>query len=190
MNSENQLKTTLAFVHTPKTGGSSIRETYRDVLVCANRNKINKHSHLTLSAITEPYDVSFGVVREPKEWMHSLWYYTFHNKTVRWLNEYRTFESFVLNGGYANVEKTLGNNTQTGWLEGVDRFILFDDLENGLNKLLEEFDFEIRPLKKLKVGGKKASIELSEKAEFLLNKHLRKDYILYNRLKRDQSETR
>ena len=173
----------LAFVHTPKTGGSSIRETYKGTLVCAERGKVNLHSHMPLSAINKDFDVSFAVIREPQDWIHSLWSYTRKIKTSQWLDKYKTFESFILDGGIEKVKEVLGNNTQSEWTEGVDEFILFENLEEGLNKLLEKHDIEIKTLPHLKRTPKKQLPEISEKAQKVLNEHLKNDYILYNSIK-------
>ena len=183
----------LAFVHTPKTGGSSIRETYKGTLVYADKGEKNLHVHMPLDAIDDPFDVSFAVVREPKQWLHSLWTFTKTNRNAQWLDRFATFESFIVDGGIEKVKTVLGNNTQSEWTEGVDEFILFENLEEGLNKLLETHNIEIKPLPHLKKTAKKEIPKISEEAEKILNEHLKNDYILYNRIltqSGDKSETR
>ena len=174
----------LAFVHIPKTGGSSIRETYKGVIVSAMKSEKNPHSHMPLSAIEAPYDLSFTSIREPTEWLHSLWHYTRKIRTASWLDEYATFESFILDGGIEKVKDTLGNNTQSEWSEGVDEYILFENLEEDLCNLLDSNGVSQRKLQQLKVTKEQKQVpELSEEAEKKLKEHLKNDYILYNSIK-------
>lgn len=178
---------TLAFVHTPKTGGSSIRETYKgkhysELIIYAEKGEKNSTAHGTLEGIDSPFDVSFAVIREPREWLYSLWHFTFHNKNVQWLNQFPTFEDFLLKGGLEKVKGVLGNNTQSDWVKGVDKHLLFDDLENQLNSFLEEHGIKTIPLLQLKKGPKKVVPKLSEEAENALNEHLKNDFLLYNKL--------
>ena len=145
----------LAFVHTPKTGGSSIRETYKGIIAYADKGEKNLHVHMPLDAIDKPFDVSFAVVREPKQWIHSLWDFTKRNKNAQWLDRFATFESFIVDGGIEKVKTVLGNNTPPLLTYAAHEFRHFENLEVGLNKHLETHYIVIKPPPHLKKNEKK-----------------------------------
>lgn len=160
-------KYNLLFIHTVKTGGTSISEHLTDLHGASLKGDISKYQTSAIRfGIPEPFSrglrphaplrevlnavpeaeeyMSFCVVRNPWDRIFS-----YFNNIVR-ENDYRLHGNF----DFKESIKTRASLIlpQTYWYEEVDEVIRFENLEDEYLEILREMEVpekEIRPLKKL-----------------------------------------
>ena len=180
----------IIFVHTPKTGGTSITDCMVGLEKSQQAAQIFgidtpnveyvEGGHATTTELRNKYPCydsyfSFAVMREPFSWLSSLFRYRYH----------RDILSDAVPTPYCNLELfidefyNIGEKLQSYWFTvkgkiDVKKVIEFEKLDTEINKY---FNIK-RPLKRINVGENKdiqpyLSKEIIEKARKLLEKDLR-----------------
>ena len=157
----------IIFVHTPKTGGTSITDCMVGLdqsqaaaklfgIPVANVDFWEGDAHATTSQIRSvcpDYDtyLSFTVMREPFSWLMSLFRYRYHSDALSNVipTPYSSFDLFIKE--FYNINE----NLQSHWftIDGkidVNEVLDFDDLQSEMTK---HFTLK-RPLRKINVSKK------------------------------------
>jgi hypothetical protein len=180
----------IIFVHTPKTGGTSITDCMVGLEKSQQAAQIFgidtpnveyvEGGHATTTELRNKYPCydsyfSFAVMREPFSWLSSLFRYRYHRDILSDAvpTPYCNFELFI--DEFYNI----GEKLQSYWFTvkgkiDVKKVIEFEKLDTEINKY---FNIK-RPLKRINVGENKdiqpyLSKEIIEKARKLLEKDLR-----------------
>lgn len=157
----------IIFIHTPKTGGTSITDC---MVGFPNTNQAAEifgvdvpnvtyfpKGHVTTLEVREAVCFygdyySFAVMREPFSWLISLFEYRYHRDILSdaMPTPHCNFELFIKE--FFNINETLQSHWFTiGGVVDVSRVLDFDNLEEELNKY---FNLK-RPLRKLNQGKRR-----------------------------------
>jgi len=184
----------IIFVHTPKTGGTSVTDCMVGLdqsqkaaqIFGANIANVEyvEEGHATTTELRNKcpdYDsyFSFAVMREPFSWLVSLFRYRFHRDVLSDVipTPYSDFSLFIKE--FYNVNETLQSQwfTVDGKVD-VNLVLDFDDLQKQMHK---HFDLK-RPLRKLNVNKNKTDHYITKETIDLATELLEPDLKLYETL--------
>lgn len=144
----------LIFIHVPRTGGHAIREALKKV-----KSIESNHFHerfCDLPKETVEGKKSIGIIREPIEWMKSMYRYVKDTKGHYDSEHAKTFDMYV--NHYLEKMKTEPFNkgtdhycTQSEYLRGVDKIIPYGTKEIIINDLHIDISKSIENKSKYKI---------------------------------------
>ena len=201
VNDENKY----IFIHIYKTGGNAIRRTIS--------GKEYTPAHITCKALkdkifalgqTEKWNtyLKFAVVRDPIDWMVSLYFYITHsvghpdfeNVKNMTFSEFNVWHrNYPLKPGWHHEYNTQSSFLMDGNKFYVDKILRFEHLQFDYNDLCETLKIEtaIIPLENVSPWRKKGTKEyVSEKDINIMMDYLEADFKLYNTVKKEYTKSK
>lgn len=166
----------LFFIHIPKTGGTYVRYTLKSISSCIDHGMITHSTYSECQHLIKD-KVPFTVVRNPYDWIAS-WYYFEHTRSKKYkrdpnVTKYKTFEDFILNKGFYNLNRPL---IQSQYTTGIDKnnILKQENLIQDLDQFLKSNGYKfILPKEKIRENKLKQPIVWSNKMkDIFLSKYL------------------